>query len=202
MKFNKWYLIIALGLIGLIYVSIPEKRNLVPLQDADSLQVVKDRAQKDIDFVQAENSPIVDKTAFRQLSYFPYSKKYRIEFQVERAAEIKKVNMKMSDGTEEENILFGKIKGEIDGQEIELILYQHENGDFFLPIKDKTAPTETYGGGRYLDFPLTKLKDNLIVIDFNLAYFPYCAYNSTFTCPVPPKENEIPFRIPAGEKNP
>ena len=43
MKFNKWYLIIALGLGGLIYVSIPEKRILVPIQDVDSLQVLKDR---------------------------------------------------------------------------------------------------------------------------------------------------------------
>jgi uncharacterized protein (DUF1684 family) len=165
------------------------------------LQVVKDRAQKDIDFVQAENSPIVDKTAFRQLSYFPYSKKYRIEFQVERAAEIKKVNMKMSDGTEEENILFGKIKGQIDGQEIELILYQHENGDFFLPIKDKTAPTETYGGGRFLDLPLTNVKNNRLRVDFNLAYNPYCAYNEEFACPIPPAENTLPIRIEAGEKN-
>jgi uncharacterized protein (DUF1684 family) len=202
MKFNKWYLIIALGLGGLIYVSIPEKRILVPIQDVDSLQVLKDRTQKDIEFAEAENSPIKDKAAFKHLSYFPYSKKYRIEFKVERAAEIKKVSMKMNDGTEEENILFGKIKGEIDGQAIELTLYQHENGDFFLPFKDKTAPTETYGGGRYLDFPLTKLSDNQILIDFNQAYFPYCAYNATFTCPIPPKENEIPFRIPAGEKNP
>jgi uncharacterized protein (DUF1684 family) len=108
----------------------------------------------------------------------------------------------MNDGTEEENILFGKIKGEIDGKVIELTLYQHENGDFFLPFKDKTAPTETYGGGRYLDFPLNKLSDNQILIDFNQAYFPYCAYNATFACPIPPKENEIPIRIPAGEKNP
>ena len=152
MKFNKWYLIIALGLIGLIYVSIPEKRNLVPLQDADSLQVVKDRAQKDIDFVQAENSPIVDKTAFRQLHYFPYSKKYRIEFQVERAAEIKKVRMKMNDGTEEENILFGKIKGQIDGQEIELILYQHENGDFTFQIKHHFKYTFTCKALTYMFF--------------------------------------------------
>ena len=202
MKFNKWYLIIALGLGGLIYVSIPEKRVMVPLQDADSLQVVKDRTQKDIDFAQADNSPIKDKATFKHLSYFPYSKQYRINFTVERADEIKKVSMKMNDGTEEENILFGKIKGKIHGQAIELTLYQHENGDFFLPFKDKTAPTESYGGGRYLDFPLTKLADNQILIDFNLAYFPYCAYNSTYTCPVPPKENEIPFRIPAGEKNP
>lgn len=202
MKFNKWYLIIALGLIAIIYMSIPEKRVFVPLQDADSLQVVKDRAQKDIEFAQAENSPIKDKSAFKQLSYFPYSKNYRIKFTVERAQEIKKVRMKMNDGTEEESILFGKIKGTMDGQAIELTLFQHENGDFFLPFTDKTAPTETYGGGRYLDFPLTKLSDNQILIDFNLAYFPYCAYNSTYTCPVPPKENEIPIRIPAGEKNP
>ncbi|NBW04305.1 MAG: DUF1684 domain-containing protein, partial [Cytophagia bacterium] len=48
---------------------------------------------------------------------------------------------------------------------------------------------------------LNKLKDKTILVDFNQAYFPYCAYNPKFTCPVPPKGNDIPTRIPAGERN-
>jgi uncharacterized protein (DUF1684 family) len=110
------------------------------------------------------------------------------------------VELKMTDGTTEKLILFGNIKGEIGGFTVSLILYQHEDGNFFLPFKDKTAPTETYGGGRFLDLPLTNVKNNRLRVDFNLAYNPYCAYNEDFACPIPPAENTLPIRIEAGEK--
>jgi uncharacterized protein (DUF1684 family) len=83
---------------------------------------------------------------------------------------------------------------------VDLILYQHDTGDFFIPFKDKTAPTETYGGGRYLDLPLKNAKNNQLRVDFNLAYNPFCAYNEDFACPIPPAENTLPIRIEAGEK--
>jgi uncharacterized protein (DUF1684 family) len=124
-----------------------------------------------------------------------------VEFVLEKAEKAETVELKMTDGTTEKLILFGVIKGEIGSFTVSMRLYQHEDGDFFLPFKDKTAHTETYGGGRYVDISLNKLNDKTILVDFNQAYFPYCAYNPTFTCPVPPKANNIPTRIPAGERN-
>jgi uncharacterized protein (DUF1684 family) len=106
----------------------------------------------------------------------------------------------MTDGTTEKLILFGKIKADIQAFSVTLTLYQRENGDFFLPFKDKSAPKETYGGGRFLDLPLTTVKNNRLRVDFNLAYNPYCAYNEDFACPIPPAENTLPIRIEAGEK--
>jgi uncharacterized protein (DUF1684 family) len=119
-----------------------------------------------------------------------------------RNEKVERVGLAMTDGSKDSLLVFGKAKAKIEGQNIELVVYQYDSGDFFIPFKDKTAPTETYGGGRYLELPLTNIKDNQILLDFNQAYFPFCAYNKTYACPVPPKANHLNIRIPAGEKNP
>ena len=106
----------------------------------------------------------------------------------------------MTDGSQEDMLKFGTITASINGAEVNLELFQHADGNLFLPFKDKTAPTETYGGGRFLDLPLTNVKNNRLRVDFNLAYNPYCAYNEDFACPIPPAENTLPIRIEAGEK--
>jgi uncharacterized protein (DUF1684 family) len=75
------------------------------------------------------------------------------------------------------------------------------NGErLFVPFADETSGRETYGAGRYLD--LDRTSTGIYVIDFNTAYNPYCAYNPTYDCPVPPKENRLPLPIRAGEKMP
>jgi hypothetical protein len=70
----------------------------------------------------------------------------------------------------------------------------------FLPFNDATNGTTTYGGGRYLDLEIPKEGSKKIRIDFNKAYNPYCAYNHTFSCPIPPSENNLPIAIPVGVK--
>ncbi len=71
----------------------------------------------------------------------------------------------------------------------------------FLPFKDQTNYSSTYGGGRYLDFQISDIIDNSLVIDFNKAYNPYCAYSEGFNCPIPPDENVLKVSIRSGEKN-
>jgi uncharacterized protein (DUF1684 family) len=75
------------------------------------------------------------------------------------------------------------------------------NGErLFVPFTDATTGQETYGAGRYLD--LDRTSTGIYVVDFNTAYNPYCAYNPTYDCPVPPKDNRLPVPIRAGEKTP
>ncbi len=69
----------------------------------------------------------------------------------------------------------------------------------FLPFGDLTNGLETYGGGRYLD--LTIPEGDTLVLDFNLAYNPYCVYNYKYSCPIPPRENFVNAEIKAGVKN-
>ena len=196
MKFNKWFLFLIPIIAILAYFSIPTAKPV----DETGANVLKIRRDKDSALQDDEESPIKDKATFKGLKYYPFNKDYVVDFVLEKAEKAKTVELKMTDGTTEKLILFGKIKGEIGGFTVSLVLYQHEDGNFFLPFKDKTAPTETYGGGRFLDLPLKNVKNNRLRVDFNLAYNPYCAYNEEFACPIPPAENTLPIRIEAGEK--
>jgi uncharacterized protein (DUF1684 family) len=68
----------------------------------------------------------------------------------------------------------------------------------FVPFFDGTSGAGTYEGGRYLELPRTPT--GMYDLDFNLAYHPYCVYNPSYVCPVPPRENRLAIPIPAGEK--
>lgn len=95
---------------------------------------------------------------------------------------------------------------ELNGEEFKLNLYRgqklkkkDEYYDYlFVPFTDLTNGEETYGGGRYLDLPIPA--GELITLDFNKAYNPYCFYNKKYSCPIPPKENFLDIRIEAGVK--
>ncbi|MEN9960774.1 MAG: hypothetical protein RL045_1026 [Bacteroidota bacterium] len=196
MKFNKWLLFLIPIIAILAYLSIPSAKPI----DETGADVAKIRSDKDENFRSSDESPIKDKAAFKGLNYYPFNKEYIVDFVLEKAEKAESVELKMTDGTTEKLIFFGFIKVDFKSFTLKLKLYQHEDGNFFLPFKDKTAPTETYGGGRFLDLPLTNVKNNRLRVDFNLAYNPYCAYNEDFACPIPPAENTLPIRIEAGEK--
>jgi uncharacterized protein len=74
-------------------------------------------------------------------------------------------------------------------------------GKLFLAFGDATSGNETYGAGRYLDINKVPGGASTITLDFNKAYNPYCAYDYTFSCPLPPRENLLNAAIKAGEKN-
>jgi len=87
-------------------------------------------------------------------------------------------------------------------QNLRLMTSQKHHDYLFLPFKDLTNGETTYGGGRYLDFRQGDISsDNVLLIDFNKAYNPWCAYSDGFNCPIPPKENHLQMAVNAGEKN-
>ncbi len=103
---------------------------------------------------------------------------------------------------------YGTATFTLNGQEMQLQLYQSHSlredeayKDYlFLPFTDPTNGEETYGGGRFIDLSIPE--GNTIVIDFNKAYNPYCAYGEGFSCPIPPVENNLRTPIRAGVKKP
>lgn len=113
------------------------------------------------------------------------------------------------DGKKKEYYKYGNLKFEINGKKLRLNVYRSlalmKNPKYknylFVPFKDLSSGKETYGGGRYLDFEITAIKEDLVILDFNKAYNPYCAFSSGFSCPIPPKENHLNVRVEAGEKN-
>ena len=83
-------------------------------------------------------------------------------------------------------------------QNQELIKQEGFENYLFLPFSDETNGIESYGGGRYIDLRIPE--SNKLIIDFNSAYNPYCAYNDKYSCPIVPRENYLRTRIEAGVK--
>lgn len=94
---------------------------------------------------------------------------------------------------------WAKIEFSVDGATAELTVYKDgTDGSFFLPFADSTSGDETYGSGRYVE-PKAQ-SDVSLLVDFNYAYNPYCAYNEEWACPITPAENRLRVPIRAGEK--
>jgi uncharacterized protein len=157
------------------------------------------RTEKDEFFKNHIQSPLTveQKHEFKGLDYFPENDALRLEVKVEPLNDSNPMMMQTSTGGVQEYIRYGKFKFQIDGQVAELTIYQSEHG-YFLPFVDSLAGTETYPAGRYLD--PEALPGNRFLVDFNIAYNPYCAYNEMWSCPITPAENRLKVPIRAGEK--
>jgi len=104
---------------------------------------------------------------------------------------------------------YGLLRFNINGQDLELTIYQSQDDlrdekykDYlFLPFTDNTSGNESYGGGRYMDVMITDIKDdNTIELNFNNTYNPYCAYNDDYSCQLTPRKNHLDIEIKAGIK--
>lgn len=115
------------------------------------------------------------------------------------------VEMETSTGEIRHYRRWAKVMFTVDGVEATLIIYSDPWGEsLFLPFKDTTNGSETYGAGRYLDSDrpgIMMTADNHLQLDFNFAYNPYCAYSASYSCPLPPRENWLKVPIRAGEKS-
>jgi uncharacterized protein (DUF1684 family) len=148
---------------------------------------------------------IEQKAAFSGLRYYPYNPALRLILPIEPLMESTGIPIDLQGEGIARLLPFGKILFEVEGTPVALTLYwiAGYGGGIFLPFRDPTGPSETYGGGRYL---LDTIKgadlgreDERLVIDFNYAYNPSCAYNPFWRCPLAPKENWLAAPIRAGE---
>lgn len=157
------------------------------------------RKEKDDFFARHPQSPLTpeQRRDFKGLSYFPENEALRLEVQIEPFEDHQPMMMQTSTGGVQEYIRFGRFKFPVDGQEAVLTIYKADYG-FFLPFVDSLAGEETYPAGRYLE--PEPLPGNRFLVDFNIAYNPYCAYNEMWSCPITPAENRLKVPIRAGEK--
>lgn len=157
------------------------------------------RAEKNEFFGSHPQSPLTreQKKDFHELQYFPENDSLRLEVQVEEFENKQVFEMQTSTGDVQIYEKFGKFRFEVDGEEVELTIYQSQHG-FFLPFVDTLAGKETYPAGRYLE--PEALPGGHFIVDFNIAYNPYCAYNEMWSCPITPAENRLKVAIRAGEK--
>lgn len=100
------------------------------------------------------------------------------------------------------------LQGPLEGHSLAVFWIEGYGGGLFLPFRDATSGTESYGAGRYL-LDTIKSADHggdpsagTLLLDFNLAFHPSCAYDPRWSCPLAPPENVLPVPVLAGERLP
>jgi uncharacterized protein (DUF1684 family) len=165
------------------------------------------RAGRDELFAQHPQSPLPagERAGFGGLAYFGYDPSARV---LATVAPVEPATLDIATSGEEpfRFTRVGNAAFELDGEPLELELYWLEGygGGLYLPFADATSGDETYGAGRYLldtvkGADLGVERDRL-VIDFNFAYNPSCAYDPSWVCPLTPPANRLPVAIRAGER--
>ncbi len=160
------------------------------------------------DFKDPETSPLYDRHRkdFEGLDFFEPDTTFRIMAKLVKTPETLSFLMPMTSNTESEYLKYGVVYFSIGKTDYQLEIYQDLSlfavekykNHLFLPFTDFTNGIETYTGGRYLDL---KIPDgDSILVDFNKAYNPYCAYNKKYSCPIVPKVNRLEVAIMAGVK--
>jgi hypothetical protein len=158
------------------------------------------------EYANKEESPLTDEDfkTLKGLDFYPINDKFIVEAQFKRTPEEKVFKMKTTGTRLPEYVKYGILTFTIEGKEYSLNLYQNitlikKEGfeDYlFLPFSDLTCGKQSYIGGRYIDMRIPK--GNTMIIDFNKAYNPYCAYNHKYSCPIVPLENDLDVEILAG----
>jgi uncharacterized protein (DUF1684 family) len=160
------------------------------------------RREKDQFFKASPQSPLSldQQDAFTGLSYYEPNPALSLVVTVEPLPPVNnEIVIETTTGDTRRYVRYGRFRFTVEGQEVELTLYEAPHG-YFLPFVDANAGRETYGAGRYLE--PEELGDNQFAVDFNLVYNPFCAYGDGWSCPITPAENRLSVAIRAGEKNP
>jgi uncharacterized protein (DUF1684 family) len=170
-------------------------------QDAQSYQAALDAFYKD-----KAHSPLTpkDRRKFSGHTYFPLNDSFRVVASFEYTPDAQPFEMPTSGWKTPAYVLYGKATFEFNGRSYTLEIYKNlvyskepdYDGHLFLPFTDLTSGVLTYGGGRYIE--VSPPEGDTIIIDFNKAYNPYCAYSDGWNCPIVPKANDLELSVRAG----
>ncbi len=167
------------------------------------------REERDRLFAEHPQSPLSEeeKDSFTGLDYYEYDPALRYALPVEYDVESGTIEIELQEDGLIRLQRFGRVRLPVVGGEHSLSLFwvSGYGGGVFLPFRDATSGSETYGGGRYLldtiKYADLGSEDGRLVLDFNYAYNPSCAYNPRWHCPLSPPENTLPVEIRAGERS-
>ena len=165
------------------------------------------RANYKAEFLKEKNSPLSRKE-LKHLRFYPADSTWQIHARFEPLHDTLGFMMQTHSGIEKKYYFYGRLSFMHEGRLRILFVYYSEKlaatpgyEDYlFLPFTDLTNYDETFGGGRYIDLKKSDIQNGEVVIDFNKAYNPYCAFKGGYNCPIPPAENKLPFHVRAGEK--
>ena len=201
---------IFLGALVLVTAAIAfsgctESKNENSPRPASGDAVLQERLAKNDAFKSGAESPVPAEArpSFRGLDYYPYNPDLIFTVSLHRYPGPKPVRLATNKGEIRRGLRYGYFEFQVSGQKCQLQVYRLDDvtgsgPNLFIPFRDSTSGSETYGAGRYID--LVENTSGVYELDFNRAYNPYCAYNEEFSCPIPPAENTLKVPIRAGEK--
>ena len=155
------------------------------------------------------NHEVVTGEDTQYFRFFPVDEKYKVPARFKKSINTKWFSMETSGSIKKTFRVYGSLHFSINDTLLTLNLYQSQSlmntdnykDQLFLPFADLSSGEETYVSGRYIDLAIPDIVNDTLLIDFNKAYNPYCAYVSgKYNCPIPPNENQLPVAILAGER--
>ena len=165
----------------------------------DSLKTFREQYIKTHEVVKGDDAKF--------LNFFPADKKYRVIAKFKKVSDLIGFDIPTAAGTSSHYYKYGSLTFKLNDTVCRLFLYRSQRlmssaeykNYLFLPFTDLTTGNETYGGGRYIDLRIPTKGDE-IIINFNKAYNPFCAYSKNYSCPKVPAENDLNVKILAGVK--
>ena len=197
-----------LGIVLLVAVGAIFAYTLLGGESAEAYRerIAEERQRTERFMKGSPESPFApDSIEFTGLSYYPADPAYRVRARIEPVRDKKLMVLPTTTGEEEKYIRYGHAVFDLAGQLHRLLVLEpfEQPAELFIAFADDTSGDTTYGGGRYLNVEKpSRTGQKTLELDFNQAYNPYCAYNGTFSCPLPPKENVLAIAVEAGEKYP
>lgn len=160
------------------------------------------------EYKDASKSPLKEKDLkkFKGLDFFKFDSAYVVTAKFVRTMDEQPFKMKTTTDRLPEYVKYGELTFDLKGKKFKLNIYQNQDltkkegyEDYlFLPFLDDTNGDESYGGGRYIDMRIPE--GDTVIVDFNSAYNPYCAYNEKYSCPIVPRDNYLETEVRAGVK--
>jgi uncharacterized protein len=165
-------------------------------------ELVTERRMKDEFMARHRESPfIAGRVPFHDLRYFDPDPKFRIRATLKRVPVPEEAHLRTNRDGQAVMRYLGDLSFAVGKKPVSLAVYHAGEGvgtSVFVPFRDTTSGTESYGPGRYLTLELNE--DDVYELDFNRAFNPYCAYTDDYECGFPPAQNDLPVAIRAGEK--
>ena len=190
--------------LAFVLLCVTAACTLRPAEEDYPAKIAAIRAAKDESFKSDPDSPVPadKKAALIPLAYFPIDESYAVPASLEPAAERTRMQVPTSTGKMRSIERVGTLKFSVKGKSLRLTAFldleSRDANRLFVPFSDLTSGTETYPAGRYMELDPTPT--GIYVVDFNIAYHPYCYYSPEYDCPFPPKENRLEVPIRAGER--
>jgi uncharacterized protein (DUF1684 family) len=183
----------------------------LPSKEEHAKQVATFQAELNAEYKDPARSPLPTSTrsSFAGLPFFPVNYAACVVTQFVRDSSQAPFEMQTSNGRKPLYRKYGEVHFRYNGRPQHLTVYQSldllrtkDYQDYLMvPFTDQTNGHTSYGGGRYIDLRMGQIKNGQLVLDFNYAYNPFCAYSSAYSCPIPPAENRLQVAIEAGVKS-